>query len=291
MTFRMKENITVNVITAKGRTFIVDPHARHYSYPAEDYHIISSVILMSAFSLALFYCTNMSLAQLPATILIDILQPYFRQLNLQFVTIQLDGVSLPLMHHDIVQIGTRWNRLLYLDFRFPVTRDKVKDMPTMETVRALTAHCSMLEHLYLPDLNVQGFRKENSRLYSASLLCLTSSSLLSHGEEAMEVASALLCAFPNLEIVMIDGRSAHGWTAIREAIRDLPDDVTHNQHDNTSVWLLVTLITPPFTKDDLVGQVSVHIVIISGFLFSYETTRWCCFNHIACASLGLPTAS
>ena len=76
----IRENIIIDVITGKGRTFIVDPQAPYYYYPVEDNHLISTVALISPTDLSLCYRTNMSVASVPvAGFIVDIVRAFIEQ--------------------------------------------------------------------------------------------------------------------------------------------------------------------------------------------------------------------
>ena len=255
MSNEIKENVTVDIVSRKGRTFIIDPNARDY-YPTEDYPIMTALTTISCISFALSYHTNMDIAYLPDVTILDILKPYFGQRGLQFITVHLESVLLHLLPFDIVRIGTNWRHLHHLDLRFQVIREKPEAMPTVETVRLLTTFCPVLDFLYLPDLNVQGFRVVAvPGVQSFSLTLLTSFSLLSCKSEASELASALLSMFPNLTDVMIEGISAHGWDNIAKAINDHTSNPVFKQDDDTIVRLAAGLVATPITDEELRAMV------------------------------------
>ena len=252
----IRENIIIDVITGKGRTFIIDPQAPYYYYPVEDNHLISTVALISPTDLSLCYRTNMSVASVPvAGLIVDILQPFIEQRGIQYLTVELESVAIALLPRDILRIGTFWPHLHCLDLRFKVVRENVEDMPTIKTVRMLTNYCPALHYLCLPDLNVQGFRGVAPGIHAFSLTSLTSAKLLSSDEEAKEVASALLSAFPNLTNVVASGISALGWNSIGQAItsywNDAPrrDPTAFDPPDDTGIRLLALLVDPISDED------------------------------------------
>ena len=255
MSNEIKENVTIDVVSRKGRTFFIDPKARDY-YPTEDYAIMTALTTISCISFALSYHTNMDVAYLPDVTILDILEPYFGQRDLQFVTVHLESVLLHLPPFDIVRVGANWRHLHQLDLRFQVLREKPEAMPTVETVRLLTTFCPVLEYLYLPDLNVLGFGVlVVPGVQSFSLTLLTSFSLLSCESEASELASALLSMFPNLTDVMIEGISAHGWDNIAKAITDHTRNPALKQDNNTASRLAAALVAAPITEEELRAMV------------------------------------
>ena len=220
-TYGVKENLNIDVVTAKGRTSFIDPTAPYYLYPAEDNHIFSTITMTSPISFSLSYHTNMTLAIVSdVTILVEIMRPYLEVPNLQHLTLHLQSVAMPLFPHQLMQICKHWPQLRYLDLRFRVVRERIENMPTIGTVRTLMFSCPLLEHIYLPELNVQGFRDTAPGLQNYSLRTLTSAVLFSCDEEATRIALALLLAFPNVTNVMIDGVSAGGWESISKAINN-----------------------------------------------------------------------
>ena len=246
--------ITINVVSGKGRTFIIDPQARYY-YPTEDYPIMTALTQTSCISFALSYHTNMDVAYLPDVTILDILEPYFRLRNLQFATVHLKSVLIHLLPYDIIRVGANWRHLHRLDLRFQVIREKPEAMPTVETVRLLTTFCPALQYLYLPDLNVLEFRVLVPRVQSFSLTLLTSFSLMSCESEASELALALLSMFPNLTNVMVEGISAHGWDNIAKAIHDHACDVVLDRDDDTTLRLAAVLVAAPITDEELQAMV------------------------------------
>ena len=218
-TYGIKENVSIDVVTGKGRTFIINPTAPNYLYPAEVNHIFSTVTTTSSISLSLSYHTNMTLAIVSdATILVEIMEPYLEERNLQHLTLHLQSVAMPLFPYQLIELCQHWPQLRYLDLRFRVVRERVENMPTVVTVQTLMFCCPLLEHIFLPELNVQGFCDIEPGFQNYSLRTLSSTVLFSYDEEATEIAFALLSVFPNVTNVMIDAVSAGGWESISKAI-------------------------------------------------------------------------
>ena len=230
---------------------MVNPQAQSYYYPIQDCHLISALAMMSPFSFDLSYSTNMSLAMLmDETLIIDILQPFFHEYDLQRLMLTLESIAVPFSPRDLLQIGAKWRYLHCIDLRFQVVRKKIEEITVIDNIKVLTSFCPALEQLLLPDLNVLGFTTASPDIASYSLSTLTSSMLLCCDGEANKVASALLALFPNLTNVVISDFSAVGWSSIGKEIRDLSHDIVHSQLvDDAAIKLAVALIAP-ITEED-----------------------------------------
>lgn len=228
-TLGIRENVTIDVVTAKGRTSIIDPTVCHYYYLAEDYHIFSALTMLLSVSFVMSYHTNMSLALVQdKTMIIEILRPFFGECALQFITIYLESVTIPLFPLKLMQVCMHWQQLCYLSLHFKVIQEKIKHMPTISMVQMIATYCLVLEHLYLLELNILGFRNNALRLHTLSLRMLTSTLLYSSDTEAVDMGSALLLAFPNVTNVMIEGLSTPGWNPISKAIHSQLYNITGN---------------------------------------------------------------
>ena len=249
--FRIKENLTIDAITGKGRTFIVDPQAQSYYYPIEECHLISALAMMSPFSFDLSYSTNMSVAVLTDTSLfIDILRPFFQDYDIQHLALTLNSIVLPFSSCDLLRIGEKWRHLHCIELRFHVVPKKAEEMTVIDNIKVLTRFCPVLDQLLLPELNLLGFTTASPDVSSYSLNTLTSSILLSCNKEANKVASALLSLFPNLRDVVVSDFSAVGWSSIGKEICDLSPGIVHNLLvDDTPMRLAAALITP-ITEED-----------------------------------------
>ncbi|KAI1786558.1 hypothetical protein LXA43DRAFT_1064988 [Ganoderma leucocontextum] len=226
-TFGVKENFTIDVVTPKGRSC---PAVRD-SDSDEGCLIFSALTLVSSISFAMSYRSNTSLALVPEkNTIVKILRPCFQERALQYIVLHLDSIAMPLFTYELLQVGAHWRQLRYLDLRFKVICEHVEQVPIVETVRTLTHYCPVLEHLYLPELNVVGFRDCTPGVRAYSLRTLTSCALFSDDDEAKQVASALLSAFPNLWNVMTE-ISAPGWDSISMAIHGQLYDTGTTQRD------------------------------------------------------------
>ena len=213
--------------------------------------------------------------------------PFFKKRDVQHVTLHFESVVIPLLPHDILDIGAHLRQLHYLNLDFQVVRERIEDIPTLETVWILTTYCPMLEQLYLPDFNVLGLRSAAPVIRGFNLRTMTSSVLLSSDDEAREVALVMLSAFPNLTDVMKSGFSAVSWDSIAKAINCYWNNRAVNQlqhsgtvldlHDDTGIRLLAALVSPIAEEEfelDVNQDVQVRLPYLCSLWFTciHKTT-------------------
>ena len=252
--FRIRENLTIDAITAKGRTWVINPEASSYLYPVEDCHLFSAHVMMSPFNFAFSFCTNMSLAVVTqTTFIIDIIWPFCQNRSIQHFTFMLESVAVPFLPSHLLKIGANFRYLHCLHLRFPVNREKAEDMPVIETLRSLTSSCPLLKKLYIPELNVLDIHSPPivGGISSYVLDSLSSSVLLSCDEEASKVASVLLSMFPKLKTVMVSGLSSVGWGSIQNEIHRQSHDAVHgSQLDDEMAMRMATALANRITEED-----------------------------------------
>lgn len=253
-TFRIRENLTFDAITAKGRTWIINPEASSYLYPVEDCHLLSAYVMMSPFNFTFSYHTNMSLAVVTqTTLIIDIIRPFLEDRSIQHFTFTLESVAIPFLPCHLLQIGANLRHLHCLHLHFQVNRMNAADIPVIETIRLLTSYCPVLKKLYLPELNVLGIQSTPivSSISSYVLDSLSSSVLLSCNEEASKVALVLLSMFPKLKTVMVGGLSSVGWGSIQNEIHRQSHDAVHgSQLDDEMAMRMATALANRITEED-----------------------------------------
>ena len=253
-TFRIRENLTFDAITAKGRTWIINPEASSYLYPVEDCHLLSAYVMMSPFNFTFSYHTNMSLAVVTqTTLIIEIIRPFLEDRSIKHFTFMLESVAIPFLPCHLLQIGANLRHLHCLHLHFQVNRMNAADIPVIETIRLLTSYCPVLKKLYLPELNVLGIQSTPivSSISSYVLDSLSSSVLLSRDEDASDVASVLLSMFPNLKSVMISGLSSVGWGSIQNEIHRQSHNAVHGWGlDDATAVRLAAVLANRITEED-----------------------------------------